>query len=178
MNTPEEKTQSFYVPPVPLNGMSRVFVITGLPGSGKTSVASAIAKRLKAVHLNADEVRATVNARLGFTKADRLEQARSMGHMARWAGDAGYVVVDFVCPDFDTRHAFMSAVGEHKETLRWIEIERPDIVSRFEGTRKMYEPLHSSPFLSFLHIPKFMLLRNKDKELEEVIDEAYQFFKE
>ena len=110
-----------------------IIQINGLPGSGKTELAKTLKERINAIHLNADEVRATVNADLGFTPEDRLEQARRMGEMARLIAKQGVapVIVDFVCPTDLTRAAF----------------GKPDILvfmdtiaeGRFEDTNKMFE---------------------------------------
>ncbi len=110
-----------------------IIQIMGLPGSGKTELAKALKERINAIHLNADEVRATVNSDLGFTPEDRLEQARRMGEMARLISKQGVapVIVDFVCPTGLTRTAF----------------GKPDILilmdtiaeGRFEDTNKMFE---------------------------------------
>jgi adenylylsulfate kinase len=110
-----------------------IIQIIGLPGSGKTELAKALKERINAIHLNADEVRATVNSDLGFTPEDRLEQARRMGEMARLIAKQGVapVIVDFVCPTDLTRAAF----------------GKPDILvymktikeGRFEDTNKMFE---------------------------------------
>ena len=43
----------------------------GLPGSGKTTLAKALAPKLKAVHWNADAVRANINSHLGFSEEHR-----------------------------------------------------------------------------------------------------------
>lgn len=109
-----------------------IIQIIGLPGSGKTELAKALKERINAIHLNADEVRATVNSDLGFTVEDRAEQARRMGEMARLIAKQGVapVVVDFVCPTEETRFAF----------------GKPDILifmdtiseGRFEDTNKMF----------------------------------------
>jgi adenylylsulfate kinase len=110
-----------------------IIQIIGLPGSGKTELAKALKERINAIHLNADEVRATVNSDLGFTPEDRLEQARRMGEMARLIAKQGVapVIVDFVCPTELTRAAF----------------GKPDILvymktikeGRFEDTNRMFE---------------------------------------
>ena len=111
----------------------KIIQIVGLPGSGKTEVAKALKERINAIHLNADEVRATVNSDLGFTVEDRIEQARRMGAMARLIANQGVapVIVDFVCPTAETREAFGKP-----DVLIWMNTISE---GRFEDTNKMFE---------------------------------------
>ena len=110
-----------------------IIQIIGLPGSGKTELAKALKERINAIHLNADEVRSTVNSDLGFTKEDRIEQARRMGEMARLISKQGVapVIVDFVCPTKETREAFGFA-----NLVIWVDRIKE---GRFEDTNKMWE---------------------------------------
>jgi hypothetical protein len=110
-----------------------IIQIIGLPGSGKTELAKALKERINAIHLNADEVRATVNSDLGFSHEDRIEQARRMGEMARLIAKQGVapVIVDFVCPTELTRAAF----GKPDILIYMETIEE----GRFEDTNKMFE---------------------------------------
>ena len=110
-----------------------IIQIIGLPGSGKTELAKALKDRINAIHLNADEIRATVNSDLGFSPEDRIEQARRMGEMARLIAKQGVapVIVDFVCPTEITRSAF----GSPDILIFMDTIEE----SRFEDTNKMFE---------------------------------------
>ncbi len=110
-----------------------IIQIIGLPGSGKTELAKALKERINAIHLNADEVRATVNSDLGFTLENRIEQARRMGEMARLIAKLGVapVIVDFVCPTELTRAAF----GKPDILIYMNTIDE----SRFEDTNKMFE---------------------------------------
>lgn len=110
-----------------------IIQIIGLPGSGKTELAKALKERINAIHLNADEVRATVNSDLGFSHEDRIEQARRMGEMARLIAKQGVapVIVDFVCPTAATREAF----GKPDILVYMETIEE----GRFEDTNKMFE---------------------------------------
>jgi adenylylsulfate kinase-like enzyme len=61
--------------------MQRKILIMGLPGSGKTTLAAALAPLLNAVVFNADAVRANLSRDLGFSHEDRVEHARRMGWM-------------------------------------------------------------------------------------------------
>lgn len=110
-----------------------IIQIIGLPGSGKTALATALKERINAIHLNADEARSTVNSDLGFTAEDRIEQARRMGEMARLIANQGVapVIVDFVCPTKETREAFGPA-----NIVVWVDRIKQ---GRFEDTNKMWQ---------------------------------------
>ncbi len=71
---------------------------TGLSGSGKSTIANAVAERLldagrPAYLLDGDNVRHGLNADLGFSGADRTENVRRIGEVARLMADAGLVVL-------------------------------------------------------------------------------------
>ena len=109
-----------------------IIQIIGLPGSGKTTLAKALADRINAVHLNADYVRSTINSDLGFTPEDRVEHSRRLGEMARMLSGQGLiVVVDFICPTTETRTAFGKP-----DILVWMDTITE---GRFEDTNKLWE---------------------------------------
>ncbi len=71
---------------------------TGLSGSGKSTVADAVATALLDAGrhpyvLDGDNVRHGLNADLGFSAADRAENVRRIGEVARLMGDAGLVAL-------------------------------------------------------------------------------------
>jgi bifunctional enzyme CysN/CysC len=77
---------------------------TGLSGSGKSTVANLVEKRLHAMGkhtymLDGDNVRHGLNQDLGFTDADRVENIRRVAEVAKLMVDAGLIVlVSFISP--------------------------------------------------------------------------------
>src|SRR5947209_1831045 len=110
---------------------AKKLLIMGLPGAGKTTLATALVPRLNAVHFNADQVRANINKDLGFGREDRVEQARRMGWLCDRVVEAGtYAIGDFICPTEATRAAFGEAF------VIWIDRINK---SRFPDTDAMFE---------------------------------------
>ncbi|MBY5161960.1 adenylyl-sulfate kinase [Salsipaludibacter albus] len=71
---------------------------TGLSGSGKSTVAAAVERELVArgracYRLDGDNLRFGLNGDLGFSAADRSENVRRVGEVARLFADAGLVVL-------------------------------------------------------------------------------------
>ena len=115
--------------------MKRKILIMGLPGAGKTTVSKLLAPRLNAVHFNADEVRANVNKDLGFSEADRIEQAHRMGWLCDQVVSAGaYAIADFICPTLATREAFLTGGAAF---VIWIDRIK---ASAYEDTNRMFIP--------------------------------------
>jgi DNA polymerase III delta prime subunit len=107
-------------------------LIMGLPSSGKTTLATALARELSCVHFNADEIRKEINKDLGFSVKDRIEQARRMGVLCDIASRYGaHVIADFVCPTPETREAF----GAHFTV--WVDRIKE---GPFEDTNKLFVP--------------------------------------
>ncbi|HET7817539.1 MAG TPA: sulfate adenylyltransferase subunit CysN [Sphingomicrobium sp.] len=81
-----------------------VLWFTGLSGSGKSTIANLVEKELarRGRHtflLDGDNVRHGLNRDLGFTEADRIENMRRVGEVARLMADAGLIVLTaFISP--------------------------------------------------------------------------------
>ena len=100
---------------------------TGLSGSGKSSVANLIEKRLTlegrhAYILDGDNVRHGLNKDLGFTEADRVENIRRVGEVARLMADAGLIVlVSFISPFRNERRLAREIAGDVRFTEVYVD---------------------------------------------------------
>ena len=101
----------------------------GLPGSGKTTLASKLVPLIKAKWLNADEVRKKAND-WDFSEEARKRQAKRMADLAEKHKKEGHhVVADFVCPTPEARKLFNS------DYIVWMDtIDK----GKFDDTNKMF----------------------------------------
>ena len=92
--------------------------LTGLPGSGKTTIANEVEKRLFALGkhtmlLDGDNIRAGINRSLGFSPEDRAENIRLTAEIAKLMNDAGLIVfVALVSPGRKARARAKKIVGD------------------------------------------------------------------
>jgi bifunctional enzyme CysN/CysC len=95
-----------------------VIWFTGLSGSGKSTIAVALEKRLFALGrhtylLDGDNVRHGLNRDLGFTDVDRVENIRRVAEVARLMAEAGLIVlVSFISPFRSERRMARELIGE------------------------------------------------------------------
>ena len=86
------------------NQKPKVLWFTGLSGSGKSTIANEVEKLLNTMNrhtflLDGDNVRHGLNKDLGFTEADRIENIRRVGEVAKLMADAGLIVLTaFISP--------------------------------------------------------------------------------
>jgi len=105
-----------------------VLWMTGLSGSGKSTIANVVERRLHALGartylLDGDNVRHGLNKDLGFTAADRVENIRRVGEVAKLMVDAGLIVIT----------AFISPFRSERELARNM-VERGEFVEIFVDT--------------------------------------------
>jgi bifunctional enzyme CysN/CysC len=86
------------------NQTPAVLWLTGLSGSGKSTIANIVERKLARMNrhtflLDGDNVRHGLNKDLGFTEADRVENIRRVGEVAKLMTDAGLIVITaFISP--------------------------------------------------------------------------------
>jgi bifunctional enzyme CysN/CysC len=95
------------------NQKPAVVWLTGLSGAGKSTIANLVEKKLASMRrhtflLDGDNVRHGLNRDLGFTDADRIENIRRAGEVAKLMTDAGLIVIA----------AFISPFRAEREMLR------------------------------------------------------------
>ena len=102
----------------------------GLPGSGKTTLASKLVPLIKAKWLNNDEVRKAAND-WDFSEEGRKRQAKRMADFAlKLKNQGNYVVADFICPTPEARSIFQADI------VIWVDTIKE---GRFEDTNKLFE---------------------------------------
>ena len=107
----------------------KIILIMGLPGSGKTTLASELVPLLKAKWLNADQVRKEAND-WDFSAEGRTRQAKRMWSKAQeYKNQGNHVVADFVCPTPAARALFPA------DFVIWVDTIKE---GRFDDTNKMF----------------------------------------
>jgi len=113
--------------------MTTRILIMGLPGSGKTTFAQELVKRLMMAHTvqwyNADTVRALYND-WDFSEAGRKRQVERMRDLSD-ESDTEFVICDFVCPTDELRDIYAADITIWMDTIR---------EGRFEDTNKLFVP--------------------------------------
>ena len=136
--------------------------LTGLSGAGKSTIANLVEKKLLArgrhtFLLDGDNVRHGLNKDLGFTEADRIENIRRVGEVARLMSDAGLIVITaFISPfraERDMVRAMMAegefmevfvdvplAIAEERDVKGLYAKARAGEIANFTGIDSPYEP--------------------------------------
>jgi bifunctional enzyme CysN/CysC len=128
------------------NQKPAVIWLTGLSGAGKSTIANLVEKRLARMNrhtflLDGDNVRHGLNKDLGFTEADRIENIRRVGEVAKLMTDAGLIVITaFISPFRAEREMVraMMAPGEFLEVFVDTplgEAERRDVKGLYAKAR-------------------------------------------
>jgi bifunctional enzyme CysN/CysC len=127
-----------------LNGhASRVLWFTGLSGSGKSTIANALEKELHAQGirtyiLDGDNVRHGLNSDLGFTDADRVENIRRIGEVAKLMVDAGIVVLTAFISPFRAEREMVRGLFEDDEFVE-IFVNTPLDVAETRDPKGLYK---------------------------------------
>ena len=140
-----------------MNGhKGQVLWLTGLSGSGKSTIANALEKQLyaegkKTYVLDGDNIRHGLNKDLGFTDKDRVENIRRVAEVAKLMCDAGLIVITaFISPFRAEREMARSLFqsGEYKE----IFISTPLKIAEQRDSKGLYKKARSGEIPNFTGI--------------------------
>ena len=123
-----------------------VLWFTGLSGSGKSTIANLVEKKLHALGqhtflLDGDNVRHGLNKDLGFTEADRIENIRRVGEVAKLMTDAGLIVLTAFISPFAAERDMVRAMLPKGEFIEIFvdtpleEAERRDVKGLYKKAR-------------------------------------------
>jgi bifunctional enzyme CysN/CysC len=138
------------------NQQPAVLWLTGLSGSGKSTIANIVEKKLARMNrhtflLDGDNVRHGLNKDLGFTEGDRVENIRRIGEVAKLMTDAGLIVITaFISPYRSERNLvrFMMQVGEFIEVF----VDTPLEVAETRDVKGLYAKARSGEIKNFTGI--------------------------
>ena len=133
-----------------------VLWFTGLSGAGKSTIANLVEKKLVArgrhtFLLDGDNVRHGLNRDLGFTEADRIENIRRVGEVARLMTDAGLIVLTaFISPFRAERHMVRRMIpdGEFIEVF----VDTPLAEAEKRDAKGLYAKARSGELKNFTGI--------------------------
>jgi len=119
-----------------------VLWLTGLSGAGKSVIANLVAKKLYALGrhaylLDGDNVRHGLNRDLGFTDADRVENIRRVGEVAKLMVDAGLIVITAFISPFRTEREMVRRLFEPGEFVE-VHVDVPLTVAEARDVKGLY----------------------------------------
>ncbi len=134
----------------------KIIWFTGLSGSGKSSIANILEKKLQAlgkhtITLDGDNMRHGLNRDLGFTAADRVENIRRVGEVAKLMVNSGLIcITSFISPFESERKMARSLVSENE----FIEvfIDTPLSVCEERDVKGLYAKARSGQIPNFTGI--------------------------
>ncbi len=133
-----------------------VIWFTGLSGSGKSTIANIVEKKLAALGkhtylLDGDNVRHGLNKDLGFTDADRVENIRRVAEVARLMADAGLItLVSFISP-FRSERAMAREMLPEGEFIE-VHVDTPLAVAEARDVKGLYAKARAGQIRNFTGI--------------------------
>ena len=140
-----------------MNGhKGQVLWLTGLSGSGKSTIANALEKQLyaegkKTYVLDGDNIRHGLNKDLGFTDKDRVENIRRVAEVAKLMCDAGLIVITAFISPFRTEREMARSLFQFNE-FKEIFISTPLKIAEQRDPKGLYKKARSGEIPNFTGI--------------------------
>jgi len=139
-----------------LKQKSKVLWLTGLSGSGKTTIAKVVEKELHQQGyltqlLDGDNIRSGINNNLGFSDADRTENIRRIAEVSKLFLNCGVITINcFVSPTKAIRRQAKEIIGE--ENFFELFIDTPLEVCEQRDTKGLYAKARKGEIKDFTGI--------------------------
>jgi len=134
----------------------KVLWFTGLSGSGKSTIANLVEKKIYALGrhsylLDGDNVRHGLNKDLGFTDADRIENIRRVGEVAKLMTDAGLIVLTAFISPFRAERDMIRAMLPEGDFVE-IFVDTPLDVAEARDIKGLYKKARAGEIRNFTGI--------------------------
>lgn len=138
------------------NQTPAVLWLTGLSGAGKSTIANLVEKKLARMNrhtflLDGDNVRHGLNKDLGFTDADRVENIRRVGEVAKLMTDAGLIVITAFISPFRSERDMVRQMMQPGEFFE-IHIDTPLADAEARDVKGLYRKARSGQLKNFTGI--------------------------
>jgi adenylylsulfate kinase len=133
-----------------------VLWFTGLSGSGKSTIANAVETKLLGMKkhtylLDGDNIRHGLNSGLGFSDADRIENIRRIGEVAKLFVDAGTIVLTAFISPFQSDRDRVRALVEEGEFIE-VFVDTPLAVCEKRDPKGLYKKARAGEIPNFTGI--------------------------
>ena len=138
------------------NQTPRVLWFTGLSGSGKSTIANEVEKKLALMNrhtflLDGDNVRHGLNKDLGFTESDRIENIRRIGEVAKLMTDAGLIVLTAFISPFRADRQLVRDMIDGGEFIE-IHVDTPLEIAEARDVKGLYKKAREGKLKNFTGI--------------------------
>ena len=134
----------------------KVIWFTGLSGSGKSSIANILEKKLQSlgrhtITLDGDNIRHGLNRDLGFTEADRVENIRRVGELAKLMLDSGLICITSFISPFESERSMARTLVSENEFIE-VFVDTPLSVCEQRDVKGLYAKARAGEIPNFTGI--------------------------